>query len=70
MTKERVKIMYNIDVDKLTWNPGHNGLYKWAALGVYTLYYDRPDGYYLVDDRTNCVHHWSVDLSRYERRSI
>ncbi len=63
MTKERLLHVYNVDIDKLNWQTGWNGLFQYVDFGRFTLYHDGT-GYYVTDE-TNSVYGWTVDLSKY-----
>ena len=63
MSKERLKVNFKVDADKLPWKTGANGLFEYAELGPYCVYRDDAWGYYVTRD--NSVVQWRTDLSRY-----
>lgn len=63
MTKERLKIQYNVNADTLKWEPHYSGLYEVACVGDYAVYKElATDTYEVVKDGSVC--RWRVDLSQ------
>ena len=64
MTRQKMEINCNINLDRVKFYPSRNGLYSFtdtARNGIYII--QEMDDYILVEESTNSVSHWFCDLS-------
>lgn len=70
MNKEKLKMEYNVDADKVSWKERENRGYKWKTSDISKNgYYINKEGndFTVVDAKTNSVCHSTHDLSELEK---